>query len=144
MRRRLLSILLLIPNWAYAMEQMDCFGTEPFWDATLAGKQIAIKFMRGKTTNYSKAKYTPAANTDGVVSIQAGSGTSTLTAFVVDATRMMFVLDKNGKEVVATEYTAYCSDGMSPLGHPYSIHLILDGKAYTGCCSTASKPSVGR
>jgi uncharacterized membrane protein len=144
MKSALFSLLVFVPAAAAAFEKFDCFGTEPFWDATLTENQIIFKFMNAKATNYSRPTYKSAANAPSVTSIEARSGTSTLIAFVVDVTEMMFVRDKNGKEVVDREYVAYCSDGMSPLGHPFSIHLIIDGKAYTGCCSTTSKPSVGQ
>ena len=48
-----------------------------------------------------------------------------------------------GGQLHREKYLAYCSDGMSDLGYPFSIHLFVDGKAYTGCCSTAKIPPVG-
>jgi len=77
------------------------------------------------------------------MSIRAKRGNSTLVGFVVNENRMM-VADKNGKAPSdADAYSAYCSDGMSDRGYPLSIHLIINGNAYTGCCSTAALPAVG-
>jgi uncharacterized membrane protein len=137
-------LVLLLPTAASAFEKFSCFGTEPFWDAALEEMQISIKIESKRT--YSGPKYGPPLGTspDYVLSVQARSGSSNLTAFVVNETAMS-VLTQNGEHPSSgTEYKAYCSDGMSDRGYPYSIHLIVDGKVYTGCCSTLSNPRVGQ
>ena len=65
-----------------------------------------------------------------------------LIGFVVNENRMM-VADKNGKASDPDTYSAYCSDGMSDRGYSFSIHLVVDGNTYTGCCSTAASPPIG-
>jgi hypothetical protein len=73
----------------------------------------------------------------------ATRGRSTLIAFVVDE-RLMIIEDKKGGSPPGDlgAYKAYCSDGMSDRGYPFSIHLIVDGNTFTGCCSTSTSPPV--
>jgi hypothetical protein len=78
------------------------------------------------------------------MSVRAKRGKSNLTGFVVNETQMV-VADNNGAAAADPEtYHAYCSDGMSGLRFHFSIHLIVDGSAYTGCCSKATAPPVGQ
>jgi uncharacterized membrane protein len=145
MKWRLVLGLLLVPSSVYAIEKMDCVGTEPFWSATLTDGQVSLKLF-DQTRRYSKPMYGAAAgaSADYVMSVQARSGTSNLAAFVVNETEMI-VADNDGRaHKDRNAYRAYCSDGMSDLGFPYSIHLIVDGKTYTGCCSTVANPPVGQ
>ena len=74
--------------------------------------------------------------------VRAKTASSNLIAFVVNQNLMLFA-DKSGKALSdRTAYQAYCSDGMSDLLFPFSIHLMVDGRAYTGCCSTPATPPV--
>jgi uncharacterized membrane protein len=121
MKLALLWILVLVCSSAYAIEKMDCLGTEPFWDATLTDGQVVLELFEA-TKRYSPIYRPPAGtNPDYVMSLQARNRTSNLTAFVVKET---------------------CSDDMSDRAYPFSIYLIVDGKPYRGCCSTASNPPV--
>jgi hypothetical protein len=76
------------------------------------------------------------------MSVQAKGKTGQLTGFVINET-LMVLADKLGKAPDdRSAFKAYCSDGMSERGFPLSIHLIVDGKPYTGCCASASNPPV--
>jgi uncharacterized membrane protein len=144
MRKCLFIFVFMLVSPAYAIEKMDCVGTEPFWNATLSDDQVAFE-VDGATRRYPSPKYSPAAghSPNYVLSVQAKDRTSNLTAFTVNQT-IMNVADKNGKPPSdRKEYESYCSDQMSALGFPYSIHLIVDHKIYTGCCWTRSNPRVG-
>jgi uncharacterized membrane protein len=136
--------LSVLANSAYAIEKLECGGTEPFWNAMFESKRVTFAFDVPR--KYFAPTYSPAlgSGSDYVTSIRAKRGRSQLTAFVVNETRM-FVADKNGTPPPdSAGYLAFCSDGMSGLGHHFSIHLIVDGRAYTGCCKTATNPPVGQ
>lgn len=140
-------VLVLLQHAAYSIETMECGGTEPFWGAKLSDSQVMFNNPSGKERRiiYPAPLYRAAAGVprDFVMSVRAKRGTSTLIGFVVNETRMM-VADKRGRLPLDPEsYSAYCSDGMSDRGFPFSIHLTVDGIAYTGCCSTAASPPVG-
>jgi uncharacterized membrane protein len=137
-------MFVFVSQSVYAMEKFECFGTEPFWDASLLSNRVIVRFDE-KTTTYEKPKYTPASGTgsDYVTSVIARTKLSTFIAFIVNQ-NAMHVADKDGKSTAEnTKYRSYCSDGMSDRAYPYSVHLIVDGMAYTGCCSTLSNPAVG-
>jgi uncharacterized membrane protein len=136
----------ILQSSAYAIEKLNCGGTEPFWDAQLADRQVTFDLSGGEgRIIYPAPLYRAAAGAplDFVMSVRAKRGKSTLTAFVVNETRMI-LLDRNGKTPATDNaYGAYCSDNMSERGYPYSIHLIVDGNVYTGCYSTSRLPPVG-
>jgi uncharacterized membrane protein len=138
--------LLILQHSAYSIEKMECGGTEPHWDAQLSDSQVILDLSgRGRRTIYRAPLYSAArgASIGFVMSVTAKRGRSTLLAFVVDE-RVMIVADKKAKSPADPDaYSAYCSDGMSDRGYPFSIHLIVDGTAYTGCCATAASPPVG-
>jgi uncharacterized membrane protein len=145
MKSALFSLLIFVPTAATAFEKFGCFGTEPFWDATITDKQISFK-LENSTKTYLGPKYSAPVGTslEYVLSFEARNESSTVTGFIVHENGML-VLDEQGKRPPnPLTYNAYCSDGMSERGYPYSIHIIVNGKAYTGCCSTASKPAVGQ
>ena len=123
---------------------MKCGGTEPFWDAQLSDRQVTFGLSGGRRTIYIAPIYKAAAGAplDFVMSVRAKRGSSILIGFVVNENRMM-VADKNGKASDPDTYSAYCSDGMSDRGYSFSIHLVVDGNTYTGCCSTAASPPIG-
>lgn len=138
--------LVMVQHAAYAIDRLKCGGTEPFWDAQLSDSQVVFDLSGGeRRIVYPAPLYRAAAGVplDFVMSVRAKKGKSTLTGFVVDATRMI-VADRNGKTPSDPDaYSAYCSDGMSDRVYPFSIHLSVDGKAYTGCCATtALRPMV--
>jgi uncharacterized membrane protein len=43
-----LPLLALLSNVATAFEKMNCFGTEPFWDAIITDNQITFKLESTK------------------------------------------------------------------------------------------------
>ena len=108
-----------------SIEKLECGGTEPFWNGVLTDQQITFELSGTTTRTYPKPTYAPAAGAPNVTSIQATEKTGQLTGFVVNETP-----------------PSYCSDGMSPRGFPFSVHLIVDGKPYTGCCASASHPII--
>ena len=140
------AAIAVLQSSAYAFETLKCSGTEPFWDAQLAATQVTFDLSGGeRKINYPAPVYRSAAGVplDFVMSVRAKRGKSVLTAFVVNETRMT-LLDTTGKTPAKdTAYMAYCSDNMSERGYPYSIHLMIDGNVYTGCCSTSLLPPVG-
>jgi uncharacterized membrane protein len=141
MRMPILCIIALMQTSAYAIEKMECLGTEPFWGASINDRQLVLDFAGDKKT-YPIPTFKAAAGTgpDYVTSIQARNRTSSVVAFVVNE-NLMIVADKNGKAPPENvEYQAYCSDGMSDRAFPYSIFLMVDGKPFVGCCSTGSNP----
>jgi uncharacterized membrane protein len=116
---------------------------KPFWSGALTDQQITFE-LSGTTKAYLKPTYTAAtgASSDYVMSVQATGKTGRLTGFIVKET-LMTVADKRGR-APGDRFTfkAYCSDSMSERGYPFSIHLIVDGKTFTGCCANASNPPV--
>jgi len=137
--------LVILQYPAYSIERMECGGTEPFWDAKLSDSQVIFRLGVERRTIYTGPHYRAArgASIDFVMSVRATRGRSTLVAFVVNE-REMTVADKNGNAPSDPDaYKAYCSDGMSDRGYPFSIHVIVDGDTYTGCCSTSTSPPVG-
>ena len=136
----------ILQHPAYSIDRLKCGGTEPFWNAQLSDIQVIFDLAGGeRRIVYNAPLYRAAAGAplDFVMSIRAKRGHSTLIGFVVNENRMM-VADKNGKAPSdANPYSAYCSDGMSDRGYSFSIHLIMNGNAYTGCCSTAAFPPIG-
>jgi hypothetical protein len=140
-------VFVILQQPAYSIDRLKCGGTEPFWDAQLSDGQVVFDPSGGgeRRIIYRAPLYRAAAGAplDFVMSVRAKRGNSTLIGFVVNENRMI-VADKNGKAPSdADAYSAYCSDGMSDRGYSFSIHLIVDGNAYTGCCSTAALPPVG-
>jgi uncharacterized membrane protein len=136
--------LVILQYPAYSIERMECGGTEPFWDAKLSDSQVIFHVSGGRTTIYAAPLYRAArgASIDFVMSVRATRGRSSLIAFVVNEGQMT-VADKNGNAPSNPDaYRAYCSDGMSDRGYPFSIHLIVDGNTFTGCCSTSTSPPV--
>jgi uncharacterized membrane protein len=141
MKFALLWILAILNTPAHAMEKMNCHGTEPFWGATLSDGQVVLE-LSDDTETYLEPTYMAAAGAspDYVMSVQTKNRTSSLIGFVVNETSMV-VADGNGEAPPkGTEYQAYCSDAMSDRAFPFSIHLMVDEKPYTGCCWTASNP----
>jgi len=141
------GIVLILQHSAYSIERMECGGTEPFWDAKLSDTQVIFSPSGDeRRTIYAAPRYRAAAGAsmDFVMNVRASRGRSTLIAFVVDQ-RLMIVADKKGNVPSDPDaaYSAYCSDEMSDRLYPFSIHLIVDDKVYTGCCSTAASPPVG-
>jgi uncharacterized membrane protein len=138
-------IALVIPQHpAYSIERMKCGGTEPFWDAQLSNNQVTFGLSGGRRTIYIAPIYNAAAGAslEFVMSVRAKRGRSILIGFVVNENRMM-VADKKGKAPSDPDaYSAYCSDGMSDRGYSFSVHLVVDGNTYTGCCSTTASPPI--
>jgi uncharacterized membrane protein len=136
--------LVILQHPAYSIERMECGGTEPFWDAKLSDTQVIFALPSGKRgTIYPAPRYSAARNAPFVTSVMATRGRSTLIAFAVDE-RLMIIADKKGGAPPGDlgAYKAYCSDGMSDRRYPFSIHLIVDGNTFTGCCSTSTSPPV--
>jgi uncharacterized membrane protein len=145
MKLYLMFLSALIASPALAVEKMECGGTEPFWSAVISDQQITLE-LSGRTITYPKPTYAPAtgASADSVMSIQATGKAKRLTGFVVNET-LMVLADKKGKAPDDRfTFRAYCSDGMSERSFPFSIHLIVDGKPYTGCCASTSNPALGQ
>jgi hypothetical protein len=145
----------LIRSSSIVMTLFSGLVYRPTWRLPLAGlvafSHLQFSQIRGRQPYLIVRKilyvilYRAAAGAplDFVMSVKAKRGNSTLIGFVVNENRMI-VADKNGKAPSdADAYSAYCSDGMSDRGYSFSIHLIVDGNAYTGCCSTAALPPVG-
>jgi uncharacterized membrane protein len=136
--------LVILQYPAYSIERMKCGGTEPFWDAQLSDSQVIFNTPGERRTIYASPRYRAArgASIDFVMSVRATRGRSTLIAFVVNEGQMS-VADKKGNAPSDPDaYRAYCSDGMSDRGYPFSIHLVVDDRVYTGCCSTSTSPPV--
>jgi uncharacterized membrane protein len=135
-------VFTMFLNSAYAIEELECMGTEPFWKATLANNRVTLELFDGPR-DYRAPKYSPAAGVgNDVMSVRAKRGKSNLTAFVVNKNQM-FVADKNGAAPSDPDsYLAYCSDGMSGRRDHFSIHLLVGRRAYTGCCWTATARPV--
>ena len=129
---------------AGAIEKLKCVGTEPFWDATFTDRRATFNIDQS-LRDYPAPTYKPARGSSWryAVSVTAHKGRSTLLAFIVEVTGLP-ILDRHAKEAPSSNdaYHAYCSDSMSEHGYPYIINLFLDGTPYTGCCTTASNPSV--
>ena len=137
----MLCLFALIQTSAYAIEKIDCLGTEPFWGASIEDRQLVLDFAGNRKTYPSPAfKAAEGTSPDYVMTVQARSRGSNVVAFVVNETGMV-VADNNGNAPPKhVEYKAYCSDGMSDRAFPYSIFLMVDGKPFVGCCSTSSNP----
>ena len=138
--------LVILQCPAYSIERMRCGGTEPFWDVQLSDSQVIFSVPGERRAIYTAPRYRAArgASIDFVMSVRATRGRSTLIAFVVNEGQMT-VADKYGSAPSDPDaYRVYCSDGMSDRGYPFSIHLIVDDSAYTGCCSTSTSPPVGK
>jgi uncharacterized membrane protein len=137
--------LVILQHPTHSFERLKCGGTEPFWDAQLSDSQVTFGLSGGRRTIYIAPIYKAAAGApqDFAMSVRAKRGSSTLIGFVVNENRMM-VADKNGKAPSNPDiYSAYCSDGMSDRGYSFSIHLLVEGNTYTGCCSTVAFPPIG-
>jgi len=134
--------IVLLQHPAYPVD-MKCSGTEPFWDAQLSDKQIIFGLADGRKVIYVAPHYRAAAGAspDFVLHVSAKRGNASLIAFIVNE-NLMVVFDKNSKSLDQDTAKAYCSDAMSDRGYPFSIHLLVDGTAYTGCCSTTASPTV--
>jgi uncharacterized membrane protein len=135
-----IPLLVLIVDPVFAIEKLECGGTEPFWSAVFADQQITFELSGTSNRTYSKPTYVPAAGASSnyVMSVQASGKTGRVTGFIVNET-LMVLMDKRGKAPEERlTFKAYCSDGMSERAFPFSIHLVVDGKPYTGCCASAS------
>jgi uncharacterized membrane protein len=145
MKRYLALILFLTSNSAFAMEKMQCGGTEPFWDVTLTD-QLVIFDLSGDRKAFIQPVFAPATGASGdyVTSVSAKGKTGQITGFIVNETLMILADERGRLPSDRFTYKAYCSDGMSDRGFPFSIHLMVDGKPYTGCCANASHPPVGQ
>jgi hypothetical protein len=85
----LLFTLVLMFSPAQALERMDCFGTEPFWDALLTDARISFKRADSSSIVYSRPKYTAATNAPFATSVQAKGATGNLIGFVVGSRLLM-------------------------------------------------------
>jgi uncharacterized membrane protein len=121
---------------ANAFEKFDCFGTEPFWNAWLDRNEVKFSLPEGRAKRYLHPTYTHAKGNPYSLLVRVEGS---FTAFVVDEAAMVTA---DNKGAVTDKFQAYCSDGMSEQGHPYSIHLLVDSGPYTGCCTTSTRPSV--
>jgi uncharacterized membrane protein len=137
--------LAVMQSHAAAMDRMQCFGTEPFWNLVLTSDRIAFSPAPDRKLVFAAPRYSAARGTSPsfVMNVAAKKAASSLVAFIINET-MMEVRNTRGKDSPESDaYRAYCADGMSVHWYSLSIHLLVDGIAYTGCCTTAALPSLG-
>ena len=115
-----LCILVIMHTSAYAIEKMDCYGTEPFWDATIDNSQLVFSYDEKKRIYPLPTFEAPGGtNPDYITSVQARTKNGSAIGFIVNET---------------------CSDGMSDKQFPYSIYLFVNGRPFRGCCFSATHP----
>lgn len=139
MKISFLGMLLIISNIALAgeMEKYTCWGTEPFWGATLT--QGKLQFSSPEVPNKEYAVEYSAPSGTGMDYFMTLQGHGVTGVVVNGATHI--VADKNGN-IPKEKYKSFCTDGMSDRLAPYSIYLFVEGEKLTGCCSTPSNPAI--
>ncbi|MNJ91265.1 hypothetical protein D3C87_89150 [compost metagenome] len=112
-------------------ETLSCQGSEPGWEASFYKKTASFKWEGGRI-RFPKAVYSQAGATssDFLIAVNATNGSSELSGFIT------LVETYKGSAKAKT----ICSVGTGNLRYPYSIQFFLDGKSYTGCCESKSKP----
>ncbi len=114
-----LRFLSALPNQSFPPIAYQCFGTEPFWDLTVAGTQVTWTALGQDTVPLTKDFVAQPMRPDRFA-MRALGDLSSATAVIRKAT---------------------CSDGMSDRAYGLEIDLILDGgdhmgtQVYSGCCS---------
>ncbi|MCA2962235.1 MAG: hypothetical protein IOD12_18430 [Silvanigrellales bacterium] len=103
---------------ADASKVTSCFGTEPFWGLTIAGKSVAFRTADGLTRT---------SDTSG-----ARAALGTLTSYV--ALYQGKVKEEPGRFLNVIVKAEQCSDGMSDEGFPYSVLVLSGTELYSGCC----------
>jgi uncharacterized membrane protein len=122
---------------AYAIEKMDCGGTEPFWSAIIDDRELVFSYdLKKKIYPLPTFEAPGGTNPDYITSVQARTINSSIKGFIVNETQTFVGAKDDNSAPTSVEYEAYCSDDMSDRRYPYSVHLFVDGTPYRGCCSS--------
>lgn len=90
---------------------LQCSGTEPFWDFKISPERVQGKSL--------------ATDTEYRGTILKRTATRDQKSTIIDAGRIAFLVEKTGS----------CSDGMSDNNYPYSVDVMLpDSTFLSGCC----------
>lgn len=137
------ALALAVSFNAYAVETYRCIGTEPFWALEMNDEGATLSAIGGKQETYNVTYRAPEGTTTSYVLVaDAWTRDSSLTAFVANG--LGFVIADNAGHTPgeARSLRAYCSDGMSDRLYPFSVNMIVDGRALTGCCSSTTQPAI--
>lgn len=116
MIKSILKILLLYcPIIAFAFDNFDCLGSEPFWKLSISSKQITFKH---DSLNIDMPSVEPKAAEN----------------MNIDHIRV-FQTRRNSQDVFVIIQKQSCTDGMSDDVFEYEGLVILNGKVFHGCCS---------
>jgi uncharacterized membrane protein len=131
----------LIAINANAIEAYRCVGTEPFWMLDMDDEGATFSPMDGTQETFNVTYRAPEGTTTSYVLVaDAWTGKSKLTAFVSNGGGFI-VADQKGRSP-GSDVRAYCSDGMSDWLYPFSVNMIVDDRALTGCCSSSTHPAI--
>ncbi len=107
-----LVILLNISN--INANEFSCFGTEPFWSASIKGNQVTLNMLGTDEVRATK-----------IESVKNANGTGHNFAFVIETDKNMSLNIIQGQ----------CSDGMSDNVYSHQILLNDNGNVFFGCCN---------
>lgn len=111
-----LFIYILMPVCHAGNNELDCFGTEPFWDMSVVNQTVKFKINDERTISLKVAKPETAAGTS------------------IDYLKV-YKSYSNQKNAILLIQKQVCSDGMSDRSYPYQVIFLHGDDAYIGCCS---------
>lgn len=111
----LLGFFLYAPVIAFAFDNFDCLGTEPFWKLSIADQKFTF-------TQANVSVKMPAVEPKSAENMN------------MDHIRVFRTKLKN-KEIVIVIQKQSCTDGMSEEGFAYEGLYISSDKVFHGCCS---------
>lgn len=116
MLKGFLSLVFCLSTFS-AFAQVHCFGTEPFWNATLSDQEVEVNMMGGDS-------YTQKiAGVSGALGFQAS----------------FMQVYSNLRGPVAVVKQAECNDGMSDRTYSHEVTIFTDLDTLYGCCRVRSR-----
>lgn len=112
----ILGLLLYLPITAWAFDNFDCIGTEPFWKLSITDQQFTFTQHTAPTITMPAVEPKPAENMN------------------MDHIRVFRTKSLN-KDVIIVIQKQSCTDGMSEDTFAYEGLLISSDKVFHGCCS---------
>lgn len=112
----LLFLFLYLPVTAWAFDDFDCVGTEPFWKLSITEKKITFTQQTAPPIVLPGVEPKPAANMN------------------MDHIRV-FRTKLSNKEAIIVIQKQSCTDGMTEDVFSYEGLFISSDKVFHGCCS---------
>lgn len=116
LRTYLLCFFLWLPLTAWAFEDFDCVGSDPFWRLSITEKKITFTQQTSPPISLPGVEPKPAEN------------------MKIDHIRV-FHTGVNNKDAFVIIQNQSCTDGKSDDVFSYEGLFIFNSKVFHGCCS---------